>query len=123
MKRNLILTGMVVVAILVFASCGSHKETLNEDGTDLIRRPYRWFAGIAEADVEPLAVEMAQMEAYAAISRVIENAVLAESERAAIAINGNVQKALKSHWQRCSDSQTGRDDGLFFNFACRSCCL
>ena len=79
-------------------------ETLNEDGTDLIRRPYRWFAGMAEADVESLAVEMAQMEAYTAISRVIENAVLAESERAAIAVNGVVQKALKSHWQQVSSS-------------------
>ena len=79
-------------------------ETLNEDGTDLIRRPYRWFAGMAEADVESLAVEMAQMEAYATISRVIENAVLAEAERAAIAVDGKVQKALKSHWQQISMS-------------------
>lgn len=79
-------------------------ETLNEDGTDLIRRPYRWFAGMAEADVESIAVEMAQLEAYATISRVIENAVLAESERAAIAVDGKVQKALKSHWQQISMS-------------------
>ncbi len=79
-------------------------ETLNEDGTGLIQRPYRWFAGMAEADVESLAVEMAQLEAYTAISRVIENAVLAESERAAIAVNGNVQKALKSYWQQVSTS-------------------
>ena len=79
-------------------------ENLNEDGTDLIRRPYRWFAGMAEADVESLAVEMAQLEAYAAISRVIENAVLAESERAALAVDGKVQKALKSHWQQISMS-------------------
>ncbi len=79
-------------------------ETLNEDGTDLTRRPYRWFAGMAEADVESLAVEMAQLEAYAAISRVIENAVLAESERAALSVDGKVQKALKSHWQQISMS-------------------
>lgn len=79
-------------------------ETLNEDGTNLIRRPYRWFAGMAEADVESLAVEMAQLEAYSAISRIIENAVLAESERAAIAVDGKVQKALKSHWQQVSMS-------------------
>lgn len=79
-------------------------ETLNEDGTGLIQRPYRWFAGMAEADVESLAVEMAQMEAYTAISRVFENAVLAQSERAAIAVNGNVQKALKSYWQQVSSS-------------------
>ena len=79
-------------------------ETLNEDGTDLIRRPYRWFAGMAEADVESLAVEMAQLEAYATVSRVIENAVLAEAQRAAIAVDGNVHKALKSYWQQVSTS-------------------
>ena len=79
-------------------------ETLNEDGTDIIRRPYRWFAGMAEADVEPIALEMAQLEAYATISRVIENAVLAESERGALAVDGKVQKALKSHWQQVSMS-------------------
>lgn len=77
-------------------------ETLNEDGSDLIRRPYRWFAGIAEADIESLAVEMAQLEAYAAISHVLENAVIAEAERAAIAVDGKVHKALKSHWQQVS---------------------
>lgn len=79
-------------------------ETLNEDGTDLIRRPYRWFAGMAEADVESLAVEMAQLEAYATVSRVIENAVLAESERAALAVDGVVHKALKSYWKQVSSS-------------------
>ena len=79
-------------------------ETLNDDGTDMIKRPYRWFAGMAEADVESMAVQMAQEEAYAAISRVIENAVLVESERAAIVVNGKVEKALKSHWQQVSSS-------------------
>lgn len=79
-------------------------ETLNEDGTDLIKRPYRWFAGMAEADVESLAVEMAQMEAYAAISRVIENAVLHEAERSALVVDGKVHKALTSHWQQVSSS-------------------
>lgn len=79
-------------------------ETLNEDGTGLIQRPYRWFAGMAEADVESLAVEMAQLEAYAAISRVIENAVLAESKRSTLAVNGEVRKALQSHWEQVSTS-------------------
>jgi len=79
-------------------------ETLNEDGTGMIQRPYRWFAGMAEADIESLAVEMAQSEAYAAISKVIENAVLAVSERGAIAVNGKVQKAVKSYWAQVSES-------------------
>lgn len=79
-------------------------ETFNEDGTEIIKRPYRWFAGMAEADVESLAVEMAQMEAYAAISRVIENAVLHEAERSALVVDGKVHKALTSHWQQVSSS-------------------
>lgn len=79
-------------------------ETLNADGTDFIKRPYRWFAGMAEADVESLAVEMAQLEAYATISRVIENAVLAESKRSALAVDGVVHKALNSHWEQVSSS-------------------
>ncbi len=91
-KKNLKLQGVEMV------------ETLNEDGTDMIKRPYRWFAGMAEADVQSVAVEMAQLEAYAAISRVIENLVTTQAERGTVAVNGNVQKALKSHWEQMSMS-------------------
>lgn len=79
-------------------------ETISEDGASIIKRPYRWFAGMAEADVESVAIEMAQLEAYATVSRVIENSVLAEAERGTTAVNGNVQKALKSHWEQVSMS-------------------
>ena len=79
-------------------------ETLNEDGTELIQRPYRWFAGMAEADVESVAVEMAQLEAYAAVSRVIENAVSTNAERSTLSVDGKVAKALKSHWEQMSFS-------------------
>lgn len=79
-------------------------ETLSDDGSSLVKRPFRWFAGIAEADVESVAIEMAQLEAYATISRVIENVVLAQAERGTIAVNGEVQKALKSHWEQMSMS-------------------
>ncbi len=79
-------------------------ETISDDGATIIKRPYRWFAGMAEADVESVAVEMAQLEAYTAVSRVIENAVLAEAERGTTVVNGNVQKALKSHWEQVSTS-------------------
>lgn len=79
-------------------------ETMSDDGTSMIKRPYRWFAGIGEADVESLAVEMAQEEAYACISRVIENIVTAEAERAALSVNGHVEKALKSYWKQVSNS-------------------
>ena len=79
-------------------------DTMNDDGTDLIKRPYRWFAGMAEADVESVAVEMAQLEAYAAVSRVIENAVSTNAERSTLAVDGKVTKALKSHWEQTSFS-------------------
>lgn len=79
-------------------------ETISDDGASMIKRPYRWFAGIGKADDEGTAVEMAQLEAYATISRVIENAVLAKAERGTVADNGKVQKALKSHWEQMSMS-------------------
>lgn len=80
------------------------KESMNEDGSSIIQRPYRWFAGMAVADMQNVAVEMAQLEAYATISRVIENAVQAKAERGTLAVNGKVQQALKSHWEQVSMS-------------------
>ena len=79
-------------------------ETMSDDGMSMIKRPYRWFAGMAEADVESVAVEMAQLEAYAAVSRVIENTVTTQAERSTLVDNGTVQKALKSHWEQMSMS-------------------
>lgn len=80
------------------------KESMNEDGTAIIQRPYRWFAGIGRADMQNVAVEIAQLEAYATISRVLENAVQAKAERGTLAVNGKVQQALKSHWEQVSMS-------------------
>lgn len=79
-------------------------ETISDDGASMIKRPYRWFAGLANADVQSIAVEMAQLEAYATISRVIENAVMAKAERGTVVVNGKVQQALKSHWEQVSIS-------------------
>lgn len=80
------------------------KEAMNDDGTAIIQRPYRWFAGMATADMQAIAVEMAQMEAYATVSRMIENIVTAKAERATLAVNGKVQMALKSYWEQKSIS-------------------
>lgn len=80
------------------------KGCMNEDGTAIIQRPYRWFAGIATADMRDVAVEMAQMEAYATISRVLENSVIAKAERGSLVVNGKVQQALKSYWEQVSKS-------------------
>ncbi|MBQ9473834.1 MAG: hypothetical protein IJU81_05435 [Bacteroidales bacterium] len=79
-------------------------ETMSEDGMSMVKRPYRWFAGMAEADVQSVAVEMAQMEAYAVVSRVIENLVTTKAERGTAVVNGKVQKALKSYWEQMSMS-------------------
>lgn len=79
-------------------------ETLSDDGTKMIKRPYRWFAGIGKADDEGTAVEMAMLEAFATVSRVIENGVLTEAKRSTTVVNGKVQQALNSHWEQVSMS-------------------
>lgn len=77
-------------------------EALNEDGTKMVKVPYKWYAGIGKANDKQTAIEMAGLEARATISRIIENAVLAQSERGTVANNGDVQKALTSHWKQVS---------------------
>ena len=47
---------------------------------------------------------MAEREARATISRVITTAVLDEAERGNVGNNGNVQQALRSHWEQVSMS-------------------
>ncbi|MDE7379335.1 MAG: hypothetical protein K2N13_10335 [Paraprevotella sp.] len=79
-------------------------EALNDDGTDMIKRPYKWFAGIGKADNKQVAIELAQREAYATLSRVLNNAVLDQAERGNVANNGRVQQALTSHWKQVSAS-------------------
>ncbi|MCH5311548.1 MAG: hypothetical protein J1E57_06295 [Prevotella sp.] len=79
-------------------------EALNDDGTDMIKRPYKWFAGIGKADNKQVAIELAQREAYATISRVLNNAVLDQAKRGNVANNGRVQQALTSHWKQVSAS-------------------
>lgn len=79
-------------------------ESLSDDGTEMISRPYKWYAGIGQADNKQMAIELAQREAYATISRVLNNAVYDESERGNVANNGRVQQALTSHWQQVSTS-------------------
>ncbi len=79
-------------------------DDLSEDGTKMIKVAYKWYAGIGKANDKQTAIEMAELEARATISRVIENAVKAESERGTVANNGEVQKALTSHWNQISVS-------------------
>lgn len=79
-------------------------EALNEEGTAIEKRPYKWYAGTGKADNKQVAIELAQREAYATISRVLNNAVLDGAERGNVANNGKVQQALTSHWEQVSQS-------------------
>ncbi len=79
-------------------------ETLSEDGMEIIKRPYRWYAGFGEADDKQMAIEIAQREAYATLSRVLNNAVVDQAERSSLSNEGAVMKALKSHWEQVSRS-------------------
>lgn len=79
-------------------------ESLNDDGTDLIKYPFKWYAGIGKADNKQMAIELAQREAYSTISRTINNAVESSAERGNISNNGKVQQALTSHWEQVSYS-------------------
>lgn len=68
-------------------------EVLNEDGTKLIKMPFKWYAGIGTADNKQVAIELAQREAYATISRVLNNIVQDQAQRGNLANNGKVQQA------------------------------
>lgn len=79
-------------------------ESLNDEGTGMIQRPFKWYAGIGKADNKQMAIELAQREAYATISRVLQNVVKDNAERGNVANNGRVQQALTSHWEQVSMS-------------------
>lgn len=98
------LEGQQVTSETVKLSGIEMADALNDDGTDMIKRPYKWFAGVGKADNKQVAIELAQREAYATISRVLNNAVLDQSERGNVANNGRVQQALTSHWKQVSTS-------------------
>lgn len=113
-KYIIILSAMLIASTMVATAQNKTKkykmqgvemvETLSDDGTSLVKRPYRWFAAMASADNEAVAIEMAQMEAQSAVSRVIESTVTTQAERANIVVDGKVASALKSHWEQMSFS-------------------
>lgn len=79
-------------------------EDLSEDGTKIVKVAYKWYAGIGKANDKQTAIETAELEARATISRIIENAVKTNAERSSLSNNGDVQKALISHWEQVSRS-------------------
>lgn len=78
------------------------KETLNEDGTAVVRMPFKWYAGIATADDRQTAIEMAQREACSTISRIFNNKVSDMAERGTLSNSGAVIKVLTSYWEQFS---------------------
>lgn len=85
--------------------CGKEEaDAFNEDGTKIIKRPYIWFGAYGKANDKQVAIEMARREAYAQISRVINNMVKDDSERGNVINNGNVQQAVTQHWVQFSQS-------------------
>lgn len=98
------LEGEKVVSETVKLTGFEMAEALNDDGTDMVKRPYKWFAGIGKADNKQVAIELAQREAYATISRVLNNAVLDQAERGNVVNNGRVQQALTLYWKQVSAS-------------------
>lgn len=79
-------------------------ESLSRDGRKIERWAYKWYSGTATANDKQTAIEMAQREAYATISRTINNAVLDAGERVASGYNGNVSSAINSRWLQVSES-------------------
>lgn len=79
-------------------------KTLSNNGKSLVERPYKWFAGTGTVDNKQAAIELAELEARAAISRVLSNAVLAEAERGNVITNSKAMQAVTSHWEQVSSS-------------------
>lgn len=79
-------------------------ESLSEDGSEIVSRPYKWYSGTATADNKQMAIELAQREAYATISRVLNNTVMDNAERGNISSNMKVRQAIRSHWEQVSSS-------------------
>ena len=91
-QETLVLTGVDMM------------KTLNEEGTKIVERPYKWFAGVGTADNKMVAIESAEREARASVSRTINNAVLDNAKRGNLVNNGKVQQALASYWEQVSTS-------------------
>lgn len=121
----------VSILLLVLASCGSSKkvattskslegnkvleetveitglemvEALNEDGTKIIKVPYKWYLGRGTSENKQFSIEKAQRDAYATISRVMQNVVDDEAEKATLEVESKVRMALNSHWKQVSQS-------------------
>lgn len=116
MKR----VNLVLLCALLCASCGITKaqttiptkqqiagiemsNALSEDGTSIIQRPYRWWAGFAIVNDYSAAVRQATEDAYTTVAREFNNMVNSVVERGEITTNGRVVSAVKSYWSQVSE--------------------
>lgn len=114
--KKMALTLMMFVAIALNAQNYSRNvekvklhglemiETLSDDGMKIIKRPFKWYAGIGEADDKQIAIEIALREAQATVSRVIRNEIVDQAAKIGVDINGRVCQALVSGWEQYSHS-------------------
>ena len=79
-------------------------DDLSEDGLTIRKVAYKWYAGIGKANDKQVAIEIAEREARATISRVIENMVEDHANGGKLADNGEVQKTVSSYWKQMSKS-------------------
>ena len=79
-------------------------ETLSDDGMRIIKMPFKWFAGIGEADEKQIAIEIAQREAQSTVSRIIRNEVIDQAAKMGVDVNGRVCQALVTSWEQYSHS-------------------
>jgi len=79
-------------------------DALSDDGTAIVKTPYKWYSGDGKADNKQVATEIAQSEAYNTISRVMSNIVDSKIEQGELANNGKVQQAVRSHWKQVSQT-------------------
>lgn len=98
------LEGNTVVEATIKTSGFENADALSDDGTEIIKKPYKWYLGIGEAGDQQMAIEIAQREAYATISRIMNNAVQDRADRGTVDTNKQVQEALTSHWSQFSQS-------------------
>lgn len=79
-------------------------DDLSEDGMSMVKVAYKWYAGIGKANDKQTAIELAEREARATISRVINNMVEDKAKRGSLTNEGEVQKAISSYWEQTSRS-------------------
>ncbi len=79
-------------------------KVLNEDGTGMVERPYKWYAGFSSMNSKAHAIKYAEMDARNRVANIIQSIVQEQIEGGALANNGKVQEAIRNHWQQLGQS-------------------